>query len=88
MPGADSAGVLSGNAPVGVPLGVVLRLVCGCSLRTQQGACKASANYDLYPGLVRPFGLAGWDSFGNNLFVAGIAVQHSFLLESLILAQD
>ncbi|MEU5965645.1 hypothetical protein ABZ777_30925, partial [Micromonospora parva] len=45
---------------------MVLWLVCGCSLRTQQGACKASANDDLYPGLVRPFGLAGWDSFGNK----------------------
>ncbi|MEU5965561.1 hypothetical protein ABZ777_30505, partial [Micromonospora parva] len=44
VPGAESAGDTERKAPVGVPLSVVLWLVCGCSLRTQQGACKASAN--------------------------------------------
>ena len=39
-------------------------MVCGCSLRTQQGALKASAIYGNTPA--RPLGLVG-DSFGNFL---------------------
>ncbi|MEU4402598.1 hypothetical protein, partial [Micromonospora orduensis] len=80
MPGAESAGSQIGKAPERVPLCVVFGSVCGCSLRTQQGACKASANYDLYPGLVRFF--SGWLGFlWQHLFVAGTAVPQFFVGE-------
>jgi len=63
-------------------------MVCACSLRTQQGACKASAKVCVYLG----FGWGGLfyhpsdDSFGWTLF--GVLPGFEFFLESLILAQD
>ncbi|MBM7086594.1 hypothetical protein, partial [Micromonospora humidisoli] len=56
-------------------------LVCGCSLRTQQGACKASANYDLYPALGRLSGLFGGDSFGNICLLSGLLFNTVFVGE-------
>jgi hypothetical protein len=48
----------------------------------------ASAKVCLFARDILAFCWGVWDSFGDNLFVAGFGFSMRFLLESLILAQD